>query len=273
MRVNGLAQLKPLTVATARIFNLIWSKPTAKPTLSPHEVHLWCATVEGPAFDFARLRGLLSSDESARATAFRFERDRRRFVAARAFLRTILSLYLDCSPTELHFKYTEYGKPALINFQVNANLTFNLAHSGELALYAITLERAIGVDIEQIRQEFADDEIARRFFSAREASRLFSLPANDRLRAFFDCWTRKEAFIKAKGLGLSLPLDQFDVSLAPGERAQLLETKWDPKEHSRWSLKAIDVGPRYSAAVAVEGCDWQPSYWQAESDLLVQFGS
>jgi len=257
---------------TALTTHFIWSEPPAKPTLSPHEVHIWCATVEVCAFDFARLQELLSSDENARAADFRFERDRHRFVAARAFLRTILSLYLDCCPTELDFKYTEYGKPSLVNSQINSNLTFNMAHSGELALYAIALERAIGVDIEQIRQEFAQEEIARRFFSVGEASRLLSLPASDRLKAFFDCWTRKEAFIKAKGLGLSLPLDQFDVSLSPEEPPLLLETRWDPKERWRWSLKDIDVGPSSSAAVAIEGHDCQVSYWQAGCDVLVQFG-
>lgn len=250
--------------------HLVWSQPPARPALSRHEVHLWLATVEVPAFDFARLQRFLSSDEKARAAHFRFERDRHRFVAARGFLRTILSLYLNCLPTELHFEYTEYGKPSLANPRLNSSLNFNLAHSGKLALYAITLDRAIGVDVEEIRQEFASEEIARRFFSVSEASQLFSIPANDRAKAFFDCWTRKEAFIKAKGLGLSLPLDQFDVSLTPEAPALLLETRWDKKERSRWSLKAIDLGPNYSAAVAVEGRHWQPSYWQAGRDVLVK---
>ena len=249
--------------------DLIWSRPPAKPALSRNEVHLWRTTVEVPAFDFARLQGLLSSDESARAAGFLFEGDRHRFVIARGFLRAILSLYLHCTPTELHFKYTEYGKPSLANPHVDSNLDFNLAHSGKQALYGITLERAIGVDIEQIRREFASEEITRHFFSVGEARRLLSIPTNDRPKAFFDCWTRKEAFIKAKGVGLSLPLNQFDVSLSPEEPTLLLETKWDKKERSRWSLRAIDVGPNYSAAVAVEGHDWQPSYWQASRDILV----
>lgn len=247
---------------------LIWSKPPEKPALSRREVHLWCATLEVPAFDFARLQRLLLSDESAKAADFRFERDRHRFVAARGFLRAILSLYLNCTPTELHFTYNEYGKPSLANPHLNSKLSFNLAHSGKLALYGITLARAIGVDIEQIRPEFASEEIARHFFSKGEAGRLLSIPANDRPKAFFDCWTRKEAFVKAKGLGLSLPLDQFEVSLLPEEPALLLETKWDKKERSRWSLKAIDVGQNYSAAVAVEGHDWQPTYWQAGRDVI-----
>jgi 4'-phosphopantetheinyl transferase len=246
----------------------IWISPPAKPVLARNEVHLWRTTVEVPALDFTRIQRLLSSDERAKAAAFFFERDHHRFVVARGFLRAILSLYLNCTPTELHFKYTEYGKPSLASPHVNANLNFNLAHSGDLALYGITLQRAIGIDIEQIRHEFASEEIARHFFSVNEASRLLSIPAHDRPKAFFECWTRKEAFIKAKGIGLSLPLDQFDVSVSSNEPAMLLETRWDKNERSRWSLRAIDVGPDYAATVAVEGHDWQASYWQASRDIF-----
>jgi 4'-phosphopantetheinyl transferase len=161
--------MKSLTMVIAPTTHFIWSEPPAKPTLSPHEVHIWCARVEVPAFDFARLQGLLSSDESARAADFRFERDRHRFVAAHAFLRTILSLYLDCCPTELDFKYTEYGKPSLVNSQVDSSLSFNMAHSGEVALYAIALERAIGL----ILNRFARNSPAKK---SRDASSLSARP-------------------------------------------------------------------------------------------------
>jgi len=247
----------------------IWNSPPANLVLARNEVHIWRATVEVTPEVAARAEKSLSSDERAKADRFFFERDRHRFIVARGFLRGILSLYLNCTPTDLHFSYSEYGKPFLAGRHADSDLNFNLAHSAKLALYGITLRRAIGVDLERIRHEFDTVEIARTFFSAGESSRLLSIPTNARAKAFFDCWTRKEAFIKAKGMGLSLPLDQFDVSLSPGEPALLLQTRWDANERLRWSLRAIDVGPGYAASVAVEGHDWQPSYWQVSSEIPV----
>ena len=247
----------------------MWSSPPARLTLTRNEVHIWRATVEDPSLDFSRFRRLLSSDERAKGDRFFFARDRHRFVMARGFLRAILGLYLNCAPTDLRFEYNEQGKPSLAHSDLDVNLTFNLAHSGTLALYGFTIQRAIGVDIEQIRYDFDSEEIVRHFFSADEAGRLLSIPASDRPGWFFACWTRKEAFIKAKGFGLSLPLDQFDVSVSPEEPAPLLETRWDKDEGSRWSLKSIDVGPGYAATIAVEGHDWQSRYWQASHDVLL----
>lgn len=251
----------------------IWHNAPVKRQLARNEVDLWRATVEVSSLYSAGINKLLSSDERAKAARFVFERDRNRFVVARAFLRAILGRYLDCAPSELQFSYADYGKPFLAGPYAHMNLNFNLAHSATMALYGITLGRAIGVDLEQIRPEIDIEEIASRFFSAKEASSLLSIPANDRGGAFFDCWTRKEAFIKAKGAGLSLPLDQFDVTLSPGEPASLLETRWNQDESSRWSLRAIDVGTGYAAAVAVEGLNWHANYWQASKDMLVQSAS
>lgn len=243
-----------------------WSNPPEKLVLGANEVHLWRATVEVPAIDFLRFQRLLSSDERERSDRFHFERDRNRFVVARGLLRTILGSYLNLTPAELRFKYSEHGKPSLADCPGDLNLTFNLAHSGRLVLFGITIQRAIGVDVEEIRDEIDTERIARRFFSARETRCLLSIPEQDRKAAFFYCWTRKEAFLKANGAGLSLPLDQFDVSLYPGEPARLLETRWDENECPRWSLQAVDVGPAYAATVAVEGHDWESSYWQATCD-------
>jgi len=178
-------------------------------------------------------------------------------------------LYLRCTPVELHFSYSKHGKPSIAGPNCgNVGLSFNLAHSGSLAVYGVTVERSIGVDVEEICTEFASEDIAQRFFSANEMARLLSVPVSDREQAFFHCWTCKEAFIKATGMGLSLPLDQFDVTLSPGEPAALIETKWDKSELSRWSLREIDVGPGYAAAIAVEGHDWQLRYWQASEKIL-----
>jgi 4'-phosphopantetheinyl transferase len=166
-------------------------------------------------------------------------------------LRTILGRYLDRHPNQLRFQYTSYGKPTL---STGAGiLSFNLSHSHDLALYAVTQEREIGVDVEFIRENINLLGIAKRFFSAREYSQLQALPQSCQLQTFFDCWTRKEAFIKAKGDGFSLPLDQFDVSITPGRPAALLRTKWDPNEAALWSLEALKSAPGYTAALAVEG--------------------
>jgi 4'-phosphopantetheinyl transferase len=146
-------------------------------------------------------------------------------------------------------------------------LNFNLAHSGKLALFGMTLKRQIGIDVERISRDFPCEEIARLFFSSSEVAHLSSLPAAARPRAFFNCWTRKEAFIKAKGLGLSLPLDQFDVALG-AEEPTLLCTRWDESESARWSLHALDLDHGYVGAVAVEGRAVELSFWQVDEKSI-----
>jgi 4'-phosphopantetheinyl transferase len=249
----------------------LWSDPPAKLMLARNEVHIWRVTLELPTVNPNLLRDLLSSNERARAERFVFSQHRDRFIVAHGFLRVILSSYLNCSPAEIAFTYDEHGKPWLLSPDHHGGkLNFNLAHSAMLAIYGVTLGRAIGVDIEHIRTDFAVDEIARSAFSANDAHCLFSLPPHERQKAFFDGWTRKEAFIKAKGTGLSLPLDQFDVTLAPGEPAALLETRWDKSEVQLWSLRAMDVAPDYAASIAVQGHDWSLKCWQANQEMLHQ---
>ena len=165
------------------------------------------------------LKQVLSADEHARAERFYFQKDRERFMVARGLLRTVLGRYLNQEPSQLRFCYSPYGKPALATGSGRNTLRFNVSHSHGLALYAITCGRELGVDVELIRPELPDEEIAERFFSFQEVSGLRALPPNMRLEAFFNCWTLKEAYIKARGEGLSLPLDQFDVALVPGEAA------------------------------------------------------
>jgi len=146
-------------------------------------------------------------------------------------------------------------------------LYFNLAHSEGLAIYALTRVGEIGIDVECIRPEFAGDEIAKRFFAPGEVSCLNAMSKKQRPEAFFNCWTRKEAFIKATGMGLSLPLDQFEVTLAPGEPAELLHTTWDKNEASRWSIKSIEVGQGYVAAVAIAAHGWRLKYRNIDNVL------
>ena len=238
-----------------------WPAPPDQLSLSATDVHIWRASLEQTPGVVANLRHLLSPEEQVRADRFHFEKDRRHFTVARGGLRKLLGRYLSMAPAEIQFSYAERGKPRLAP-DLEQGLKFNLAHSGGLALYAITRIGEIGVDLEHIRPEFTGDEIARRFFSATEVACLGQLPAPSRHRAFFDCWTRKEAFIKAKGIGLSLALDQFDVTLRPDEPAALISTRWDRDEAARWSLRAIDVGPGFVGAVALEAHDWQFNCWE-----------
>ncbi|MCM3904411.1 MAG: 4'-phosphopantetheinyl transferase superfamily protein [Pyrinomonadaceae bacterium] len=197
-----------------------------------------------------QMRSTLSTDEQVRANRFHFERDREHFIIARGLLRTILATYVDAEPAQINFSYSAYGKPALTTNP--SSLSFNLSHSHGHCLLAVVSGRQVGVDIEMLRDDLAHEEIAERYFSPREASRFRALPKQLYTAAFFNCWTRKEAFVKAHGKGLSLGLDQFDVSFVPGEPARL-EYVQEPLNLSNWSLSDIHVGDRYAAAVVVEG--------------------
>ena len=208
------------------------------------------------------LRCALTADERERAQRFHFDRDRDRFIVAHGVLRDILGRYLGLGPGELRFRYSPYGKPALARKLDGEGIRFNLAHSDGLALYAVARGREVGIDVEYVREDLAHERIAEAFFSPQEVGVLRSIPRDRRKEAFFNCWTRKEAYVKARGEGLSLPLDQFEVSLAPGDPAALVSTCGDPQEASLWSLQEISPGPGYVAALAVEGRSWQLRCWQ-----------
>jgi len=208
-------------------------------------------------------------DERSRAARFYFRRDRERFIVARAILRVILGRYLNRAPESLSFSYGSHGKPALASKSGAEPICFNTSHSQGMALYVVTRGREIGVDLELIRDGLAVEQIAEQFFSRREISALCSLPAELRRRAFFLCWTRKEAYIKARGEGLSLPLDQFEVSLTPGQPAALVSVREDSNEAYRWSLEELFPAANYAAALAVEGRDWSLACWQWQPSYLI----
>jgi 4'-phosphopantetheinyl transferase len=239
-----------------------WPAPPARLSLESEDVHVWRAELDQPVEILQALQRLLSPDESERAHRFHFRKHREHFIVARGVLRTLLGNYLRMEPSQLRFSYTAYGKPALAGIrEEQPPLRFNLSHSGELALYGFTRGREIGLDLEFRREDFASEQIAEHFFSAREVEMLRALPLQLKTEGFFNCWTRKEAYIKAVGLGLSLPLDQFDVSLAPQEPVALLRTGDDESEAARWSLKALTPAEGYSAALAVEGHGWHLKCW------------
>jgi 4'-phosphopantetheinyl transferase len=242
--------------------NQVWSPAPKDLTVADHEVHVWRAQLELPSSQVQRLRGILTDDELDRAKRFSFERDRQRFIAARGILRSILSHYITINPGDLRFYYNQYGKPFLAPDFSSYLHNFNLSHSGHMALYAITRNREIGVDVERVHSGFAYEEIAKHFFSVNEVAILGAIPIEKRLEAFYQCWTRKEAYIKAHGKGLSLPLDSFDVSFAPWEPPMLLSTKDAHQEGSLWTLLDLKPGLGNMGALAVKGTGCRFRYWE-----------
>lgn len=223
------------------------------------EVHVWRASLDRDDAEVERLWAVLTPDEVERARRFHFVRDRRRFVLARGVLREILGGCLGVAPAMIRFEHNEYGKPSLKGDA--SGLRFNVSHSAGAALYACTLGREVGVDVELLRDDFASFEVAERFFSEPEVRNLSSLPAHLRTQGFFNCWTRKEAYIKALGEGLSHPLDSFSVSLTPGEPARLISTDKGQQDAARWSIVELEPFRGYAAALAIQGSDLGIQCW------------
>jgi len=221
--------------------------------LCDNEVHVWRILLNQNSAETLQLERVLSPDEREKAERFHFDKHRNQFVQARAALRFILSEYLQVDPQTLEFSYGPQGKPALANGCGDKSLRFNLSRREGLALIAVTCGREIGVDLEFVSADLPVFEIAETTFSEAELGALRNLPEDLRVAGFFNCWTRKEAYVKARGEGLSFPLKQFDVSLTPGAAAHLIHVRNNPDEVDRWTLQEISVGDSYVAALAVEG--------------------
>lgn len=206
--------------------------------------------LDAPAETSAELWQLLSRDERERAEKFRYAKDRQHYVIARATLRKLLAERLRIVPEAVEFVETEYGKPKLASVHGAADAEFNLSHSGSLALYAFASGRAVGVDVELIREVPDADDLAERFFSPAEIASLKALPHEERSLAFLACWTRKEALIKALGLGLSCPLNAFDVTIDPNAPAAITRLDVHIDRVQNWAMLAFTPDPRYIAAVA-----------------------
>lgn len=231
------------------------------PTLSGYElpldeVHVWRASLEQSQRCMAAFAEVLNSSERTRAERYHFEVDYKRSVIGRGLSRVLLAHCLGETPDSLRFETNAFGKPALTR-QSSPSLQFNVSHSGEWVLVALSFGRALGVDVECIRESTATDKIAERFFSPAECRSLAALPEVTRVSAFFACWTRKEAYLKARGDGLSLALDRFDVAFEPDAEPRLLETRHDPGDAGRWMLRDLSPWPGHRAAVAVEGTGWK----------------
>lgn len=241
----------------------LWKTPPKDLDLGQDEVHVWRTSLDIQEDRAQSLQSVLSEDEKVRADRFYFQESRTHFIAARGTLRMILGRYIKTKPEQLRFTYNAQGKPGLAE-EIRTGTCFNISHSHGTALLAFTRNRKIGVDLECIRSNTSSESIAPRFFTSREAEGLNSLPANLRKDAFFTCWTRKEAYLKARGEGFSFGLNKFEVTVTPGGPASLLWVENAPEGPDRWTLKDLDAGPKFAAALAVERNDWRLKTWQWE---------
>jgi 4'-phosphopantetheinyl transferase len=234
----------------------LWVEGPRKVDLEDGEIHVWRARLDCDASLLPHFEATLSSDEMSRAERFHFSRDRNGYITGRGILRELLARYLGRSPAELEFCYGPWGKPFLRQENQTRSVQFNVSHSQGWALLAFAVGRNLGVDVEFVRADVAADEMAERYFSTQEIAELKALPQTMRAEGFFLCWTRKEAYIKARGEGLQIPFDSFHVSFTPGEPERLQSL-----DSFRWSLCPLSPDPRYAGALVVEGNDWQLRCW------------
>jgi 4'-phosphopantetheinyl transferase len=225
------------------------------------EIHVWTVPLDPPGAEVAALRALLAADEIARAGRFRFDRHRRRYTVGRGVLRTLLGRYLGLPPRAVGFRYGPHDKPYL-DPPGAGRLEFNLSNSEELAVVAVTAGEEVGADVEWLRPMPDALTIAERFFSTAERRELAAVPEAEREAAFFRAWTRKEAYLKAVGTGITVPLDRFDVTLAPGEPPRMLAMEGDAARAAGWSLFHLEPAAGYLGAVAIRGGGWRLSGWR-----------
>jgi 4'-phosphopantetheinyl transferase len=236
--------------------HVVGSEPDAPLRLSKDEVHVWRASIDVSSEVQTALASSLDTEEQKRASQFVFDRDRNHFVAARGILRKLLSGYLQTPPEKLRFSAGPHGKPALDSVMGRADLRFNLSHSSGLMLLAVALEREVGIDVEKIESAFPIESTAASIFSARERAEFENRLPRHKQREFFQRWTCKEAYVKARGEGLQIPLTSFEVSLLPGEPPQLRS-----QDRSQWDLLSFFPRDDFAAALVVEGNNMHPRFW------------
>lgn len=238
-----------------------WNKPNNSAWQRENQVHIWLINFEKAEKNRADFKKLLSQEERERAARFYFDKDTLRYSVTRALLRSVLAKMLHVTPQEIEFIHNQYGKPAL---NQKTNLYFNISHSGNYGLMAITDRTEIGVDVEHFRKEMTAENIAQRFFSPKEVADFNALPKEQKLEGFFNCWTRKEAFIKAVGMGLSLPLNSFDVTLTPGVEPHVLDVRYNNIPKTQWHLQNIVMEEKYAAAFILRAQNFNINFWHTE---------
>ena len=231
---------------------ILWPPRSGGPPLTSNEIHVWAATLCPPAEILNQFAATLSPDETARANKFKFERHRNRFIAGRGALRGILAPYLNAQPAELGFDYSPNGKPSLAGRFAESKIHFNLAHSDELALIAVTRIGIVGVDVEKVRPVKDMDHLVARFFSPRESDAFQKVAEAEKPAAFFNLWTRKEALLKATGEGITRSLSLVEVSFLPGEPARLVAIAGDSAKAAEWSLRDLSPAVGFTGALAIQ---------------------
>ena len=234
--------------------NEAWPPPPPALDLPPGVLHLWRATLDRPEAVRSQCWAWLSQEERERAGKFRFENGRFHYIVGRGLLRGLLGRYLNSPPDSLRFAYGPQGKPHLIDY---AQISFNIAHGQGKLLLGFCRDADLGVDIEQIRLPRRADRVAHRFFAPAEYAAFAAAPPEQQAEVFFNCWTRKEAYIKATGEGLACPLHQFEVSLGVGETAVLHSIRGSAELAAAWSLYSLTPFPGYRGAALVAGQGWQ----------------
>src|SRR5260370_5569497 len=219
--------------------------------LGEAEVHLWVVPLAVTPEKSSHFRSILSRDEQERAGRFHKTKDAQRYVAARGSLRSLLGAYLAIEPDRLRFAYDAFGKPRLARQVMLTSVNFSVSHSDDRGLFGFVRGHKIGVDMERISTEIDIEGLAKRYFSPNEFQKLWSLPADQRREAFYCGWTRKEAYLKGRGEGLSYGLDRVEVSLAPSDPAILLGASDDPNASPHWTVLHLSPAPGYVWSVAV----------------------
>lgn len=262
------ADVVPVKFATDRRFGL-----PGDLFLQEGEVHVWFVRLPKMSAHFESILEILAPDEVARAARFRFDGNRNEYILTRGFLRHILSSYAGSAPHLLRFCYNSYGKPTLAAPWCGNRLEFSVSHSRGVAVCAVMRDGQVGVDLEYLHQDVEFDQIAEQFFSPREMSLFRRLPSNKKRVAFFSCWTRKEAYIKARGEGMFLDLRSFDVAFAQDQPASVFIGTDNPSETRRWSLADLSAPVGYTASVAFEGVvgrirswEWPPDRTRLQTD-------
>jgi len=235
-----------------------WQVVTIAPPITSGEMHIWRYSLKLSPEHAQAAGSLLSPDELERAARFHFPIHRNRYIAGRWQLRKILGSYLQIAPASLDFSYSEFGKPAVPMAQNPASIAFNVSHSEDLCVLAVSLTQPLGIDVERIRSDFGGEEVAQSNFAPAEFRELRSLPANIRAQAFFNCWTRKEAYVKALGAGLQIPLDSFEVSLRPEDPPRFLRGAG-----AGWNLLSFVAAEGFQGAVAYRGVEARVNFYEA----------
>lgn len=238
--------------------------------LARDQVHVWYASLDLPTVAISDLERSLSHDEKERAARFRFGKDRRQFVAGRGLLRSLIGAYLGCESSAVQFEYGPFGKPQLARRSGSESLSFNLSHSGALAVFAFGRGRELGVDVEQVDRKIDVHQVSGQFFTSREVRDIMTRPHHQQHVRFFEFWTRKEALVKALGRGLSMALRELDVSVigdAPGDASPL----WLAHPDAWWSLRQLVPAPGYIAALAASGGAYHAACREVRWPHLVGF--